>query len=74
MKNIVLYAPPAAGKGTECEYLVKDFGYEVISIGQVLRNARNPETEVGRIIIEKQKYIFSSHIYGNARRRNNNLY
>lgn len=54
MKNIVLYAPPAAGKGTECELLVKDFGYEVISIGQVLRNARNPETEVGRAIIETQ--------------------
>ena len=54
MKNIVLYAPPAAGKGTECELLTKDFGYEVLSIGQVLRNARNPETEVGRIIIETQ--------------------
>ena len=54
MKNIVLYAPPAAGKGTQCELLVKNFGYEVISIGQVLRNARTPETEIGRIIIETQ--------------------
>ena len=54
MKNIVLYAPPAAGKGTECELLTKDYGYEVLSIGQVLRNARNPETEVGRQIIETQ--------------------
>ena len=54
MKNIVLYAPPAAGKGTQCELLVQEHGYEVISIGQVLRNARNPETEIGRIIIETQ--------------------
>ena len=54
MKNIVLYAPPAAGKGTQCELLVKNYGYEVISIGQVLRNQRNPETEIGRIIIETQ--------------------
>lgn len=54
MKNIVLYAPPAAGKGTQCELLVKNHGYEVISIGQVLRNQRNPETEIGRIIIETQ--------------------
>jgi len=54
MKNIVLYAPPAAGKGTQCELLVNKYGYEVISIGQVLRNARTPETEIGRIIIETQ--------------------
>jgi len=54
MKNIVLYAPPAAGKGTQCEILIEKYGYEVISIGQVLRNARNPETEIGRIIIETQ--------------------
>ena len=54
MKNIVLYAPPSAGKGTECEYLVKEYGYAVLSIGQVLRDNRNPNTEVGRKIIETQ--------------------
>ena len=54
MKNIVLYAPPAAGKGTECESLVKDYGYEVLSIGQVLRNNRSMDTEIGRKIIETQ--------------------
>lgn len=54
MKNIVLYAPPAAGKGTQCELLIKNHDYEVISIGQVLRNARTPDTEIGRIIIETQ--------------------
>ena len=32
MKNIVLYAPPAAGKGTQCEMLKADYGYEVISM------------------------------------------
>lgn len=53
MKNIVLYAPPAAGKGTLCESL-KLKGYEVISIGEVLRNARTPDTEIGRTIIEAQ--------------------
>lgn len=54
MKNLVLYAPPAAGKGTECEFLIKNHGYSVLSIGQVLRNARTPETEVGRAIIDCQ--------------------
>lgn len=54
MINIVLYAPPAAGKGTQCELLVEKYGYNVVSIGQVLRNQRNPQTEIGRIIIETQ--------------------
>lgn len=53
MKNLVLYAPPAAGKGTLCEYLVSR-GYSVLSIGQVLRDARSTETEIGRKIIETQ--------------------
>ena len=54
MGNLVLYAPPAAGKGTLCEKLEKDYGYSIISIGQVLRNNRNPETEIGKAIIETQ--------------------
>lgn len=54
MKNIVLYAPPAAGKGTQCELLKEKYGCEVLSIGQVLRNARSTETEIGRKIIETQ--------------------
>lgn len=54
MKNIVLYAPPAAGKGTQCELLKEKYNYKVLSIGEVLRNQRNPLTEVGRIIIETQ--------------------
>ena len=54
MKNIVLYAPPAAGKGTQCEFLEKTYGYKVISIGQVLRNNRSMDTEIGRAIIESQ--------------------
>lgn len=54
MKNIILYAPPAAGKGTLCEYLIEKYNYSVVSIGQVLRNARDENTEIGRIIIETQ--------------------
>ena len=54
MKNIILYAPPAAGKGTQCDFLEKTYGYKIISIGQVLRNNRSMDTEVGRAIIETQ--------------------
>ena len=54
MKNLVLYSPPAAGKGTLCEFLKSNYGYKVLSIGQVLRNNRSMDTEVGRKIIETQ--------------------
>ena len=54
MKNLILYGAPAAGKGTQSELLVKEYGYEIISIGQLLRNARTPDTEIGRAIIESQ--------------------
>ncbi len=54
MKNIILYGAPAAGKGTICELLVSRLGYKHISIGQVLRDQRSSETEIGRIIIETQ--------------------
>lgn len=37
MKNIVIYGAPAAGKGTVCEELVKNYGYEHISTGQLFR-------------------------------------
>ena len=54
MENIVLYSPPAAGKGTLCEFLKSEYGYEILSIGQVLRNNRSMDTEIGRKIIETQ--------------------
>ena len=54
MKNIILYGAPAAGKGTMCELLIERLGYKHISIGQVLRDQRSTETEIGRIIIETQ--------------------
>lgn len=54
MKNIIFYAPPAAGKGVQCSFLETKYGYKIISIGQVLRNQRTPDTPVGRAIIESQ--------------------
>ena len=54
MKNLILYGAPAAGKGTQCEFLTSEFGYVVLSIGQLLRDARSMDTEIGRVIIETQ--------------------
>ena len=54
MKNIIFIAPPAAGKGTQATLLSKEYNIPHISIGEIMRNARNPETEVGQIIIKCQ--------------------
>ncbi len=54
MKNIVFLAPPAAGKGTHSDLLRDKYGYIHISMGELLRNARSTETEIGRKIIEAQ--------------------
>lgn len=54
MKNIIFLAPPAAGKGTHSDLLKDKYGYIHISMGELLRNARSTETEIGRKIIEAQ--------------------
>jgi len=37
MKNLILIAPPGAGKGTQCELLCKKYGYKHVSPGQLFR-------------------------------------
>ena len=50
MKNIVLVAAPAAGKGTLSELLVEKYGYIHISTGDLLRNVSSSKTELGNKI------------------------
>lgn len=47
MKNLILIAPPAAGKGTISKYLVEEFGYTHLSTGDLLRNEIKLGTEIG---------------------------
>lgn len=54
MKNIIFIAPPAAGKGTQSKLISKEFNIPHISIGEIMREYRNPNTEIGRIIIKCQ--------------------
>ena len=52
-KNLVLIAPPAAGKGTMSTFLTEKYGMISISVGQLLRDIY-PETELGKEIRELQ--------------------
>jgi adenylate kinase len=46
--NLVLLGPPGAGKGTQAERLVEDFGLPYYSTGIILREAVANETALGK--------------------------
>lgn len=46
--NIILLAPPAAGKGTQAELLTSIYHLNHISTGDLLRNASSSETDFGK--------------------------
>lgn len=47
MKNVIFIAPPAAGKGTQSDLLVKKYGYTHISTGDLLRSEVASCSELG---------------------------
>jgi adenylate kinase len=47
MLNIALFGPPGAGKGTQSEFLVKEFNLFYISTGDLLRKELAAETKLG---------------------------
>ncbi|MDR1609301.1 MAG: nucleoside monophosphate kinase [Holosporales bacterium] len=50
---VVLLGAPGCGKGTQSEFLVNDYGFSVISVGDILRTSRGtPVTERGRTVGE----------------------
>jgi adenylate kinase len=52
--NLVLLGPPGAGKGTQAERLVDDFGLPYYSTGIILREAVDQESELGK---QAKKYM-----------------
>src|SRR4051794_26214269 len=46
--NLILVGPPGAGKGTQAERLVEDFGLPYYATGDILRDAVKQDSELGK--------------------------
>ena len=46
--NIILFGAPGAGKGTQANFLIKEFDLTQISTGEMLRNSVESKTELGK--------------------------
>jgi adenylate kinase len=52
--NLILLGPPGAGKGTQAARLREDFGLPYVGTGDLLREHKENETELG---VEAKKYM-----------------
>ena len=64
MLNIVIFGAPGSGKGTQSELIIKEYGLDHISTGDVLRGEMKAETETGqdrlRIISRRDNWFRTS--------------
>ena len=61
--NLVLLGAPGAGKGTQSDLLIEEFGYAHISTGDILRAAVKAGTELG---LEAKKYMDAGDLVPDA--------
>lgn len=52
MKNIMFIAPPAAGKGTQADYIKEKYHIPHISTGDILRDIAKENSEIGNYVAE----------------------
>ena len=56
---VVFLGPPGAGKGTQCAYIVENYGLKHLSSGDILRRERKEGTDLGS---KAQKYMDSGQL------------
>ena len=49
MLNIVILGAPGSGKGTQSDLIIKEFGLDHISTGEIMRAEIKKGTELGKI-------------------------
>lgn len=49
MKNIIIFGPPGAGKGTQSKLIAEKYNLKHISTGDILRKEMEEETVLGRV-------------------------
>jgi adenylate kinase len=57
--NLILLGPPGAGKGTQAARLSDDFALPYIGTGDLLREHRREQTELGR---QAEEYMAAGHL------------
>jgi adenylate kinase len=70
--NVIMLGPPGAGKGTQAEWLSRDFDIPKISTGDILRDAVTQGTELGRLIrstMETGQLVPDAAVVGIVRER-----
>lgn len=71
-KRLLIMGPPGAGKGTQAENIVKEYGLVHISTGDMFREAMKNETEMGKLaksFIEKGQLVPDSVTVGIVKER-----
>ena len=61
--NLILLGPPGAGKGTQAALLTEDFGLPHVATGDMLRAAREAQTELGLLA---EKYMDAGDLVPDA--------
>lgn len=55
MINILLFGPPGAGKGTQAEFIVKQYGLTEVSTGDIIRHEIAIGSELGKEVAKQMK-------------------
>ncbi len=72
MLNIVLFGPPGSGKGTQAENMIRKYGLNHLSTGDLLRAEIAGQTDLGRkakAIVEKGELVPDEIVIGMIEKR-----